>query len=477
MIIRRKIGNGEPKGMRSRKYWEMASSRVILGGLLLVTTHTVGLAGTHAVNSTSDDAVACAPTEIVCLREAIAAAATDGSAPAVVTVPAGTYNLTRGALTIFGGTFTIEGSGANTTIIKGVTGVDRVFDVYSDGVITFRRLGITGGNTPGAGGGIQHSSFFGTTLIDGCSISGNSAGTSGGGISVSDGTNLEIRNSTIANNFAGQNGGGLSASGGSSPTKVRQSTISSNTSVNVGGGIRATQLEIIASTIVNNGAPNAANLSLSSSGSSIQNSIVANPLTGSNCGGSVSISLGYNIFSSSCGTSNSSDRIADPQIELLAANGGATETHALKSGSPALDAITSSGVCSEPTDQRGVTRPQGAACDIGAFEYVNTPSTGTLRDVISWFQTQVANGAIVGAGTGSSASGRLNALQNMLLTADNQLARGHWQSACAQLRQALRRSDGHAQPDDFVTDGSVVGTLASFAGKIAAIMSVQGCTE
>ena len=54
-------------------------------------------------------------------------------------------------------------------------------------------------------------------------------------------------------------------------------------------------------------------------------------------------------------------------LKPLADNGGPTKTHALPAGSPALNASPANSGC-KPTDQRGVTRPQGAACDIGAFE-------------------------------------------------------------------------------------------------------------
>jgi hypothetical protein len=61
-------------------------------------------------------------------------------------------------------------------------------------------------------------------------------------------------------------------------------------------------------------------------------------------------------------------------------NGGDTQTHALVAGSPAIDAVQDG----PSTDQRGVSRPQGAAFDIGAFELepinmpTNTPTaTGT----------------------------------------------------------------------------------------------------
>jgi hypothetical protein len=71
----------------------------------------------------------------------------------------------------------------------------------------------------------------------------------------------------------------------------------------------------------------------------------------------------------------------------LADNGGPTKTHALLVSSPAVDA----GYCPSPTtDQRGVTRPQCLACDIGSFEYKvdpvsfsNVPSPMTVRAMTS----------------------------------------------------------------------------------------------
>lgn len=70
------------------------------------------------------------------------------------------------------------------------------------------------------------------------------------------------------------------------------------------------------------------------------------------------------------GTKN---ELVDPLLGPLQDNGGPTFTHALLAGSPAIDTgnpalLGSGGSACEATDQRGVARPQGSACDIGAYE-------------------------------------------------------------------------------------------------------------
>ena len=73
----------------------------------------------------------------------------------------------------------------------------------------------------------------------------------------------------------------------------------------------------------------------------------------------------------------------DPRLVHMEENGGPTPTHALQATSPAIDAIPAD-QCVLDTDQRGVTRPQGQGCDIGAYERVPldafTQSNGPLND-------------------------------------------------------------------------------------------------
>jgi hypothetical protein len=57
----------------------------------------------------------------------------------------------------------------------------------------------------------------------------------------------------------------------------------------------------------------------------------------------------------------------NPKLGVLKGNGGPTQTMAIALTSPALNAILKA-ACAVFTDQRGVHRPQGTRCDIGAYE-------------------------------------------------------------------------------------------------------------
>jgi hypothetical protein len=111
------------------------------------------------------------------------------------------------------------------------------------------------------------------------------------------------------------------------------------------------------------------------------NNIVANSPSGSNCFG-VHIDGGHNLSSDgSCHfTAPGSLNNTDPLLGLLGDYGGQTPTVPLLIGSPALNAADSA-YC-PTTDQRGVARPYGAACDIGAFEWTPyLPNAFTVETV------------------------------------------------------------------------------------------------
>jgi fibronectin-binding autotransporter adhesin len=103
------------------------------------------------------------------------------------------------------------------------------------------------------------------------------------------------------------------------------------------------------------------------------NLIVANTATtGPDCLGNAT-SDGFNLFTNRSGctlnTVIGDQTTATPKVGGLAQNGGPTKTIALLAGSPALDQVSTQGCHTAVTrDQRGVVRPQGPKCDIGAYE-------------------------------------------------------------------------------------------------------------
>jgi len=121
------------------------------------------------------------------------------------------------------------------------------------------------------------------------------------------------------------------------------------------------------------------NASLTLQNTILASSTAANDLAGSTFGsgaGTQTINASSSIVETgeaAINGTNSNTITADPRLGTLANNGGPTETMALLSGSPAIDA-GGNAICSAAPvnnlDQRGVTRPQpnGGACDIGAYE-------------------------------------------------------------------------------------------------------------
>jgi hypothetical protein len=95
-------------------------------------------------------------------------------------VPAGTYRLTLGDLSITDG-LTLTGAGANVVTVDAL-GLNRVFEVLSSAAVTLSGLTITGGSVTGHGGGILNSGNL--TLLN-CAIDGNTAtGMDGGSLAA-----------------------------------------------------------------------------------------------------------------------------------------------------------------------------------------------------------------------------------------------------------------------------------------------------
>lgn len=230
-------------------------------------------------------------------------------------------------------------------------------------------------------------------------MSGNSAGSGGGGILNNNGT-LTVTGSTVSGNSATRGGGVFSIINSNSDTEkttITNSTISGNEAFSNGGGVHNENgLTVIEnSTITKNTAPQGAGSGVASFGDNITRTRVFSSIIAANTNTDVDFvinsvnnsfqSNGHNLIGDGNVTENftttNNDQIigdADPGLDLLADNGGPTDTHALLPGSPAFDRGTSAGLAAPATDQRGVPRPQniteianapgGDGSDIGAFE-------------------------------------------------------------------------------------------------------------
>lgn len=153
---------------------------------------------------------------------------------------------------------------------------------------------------------------------------------------------------------------------------ITNSTISGNDTDNFGGAIhsRLGTLSVINSTISDNIAASGGGIYNDRSTLTLSNTIIANS-TGGDCvnsSGTVNFSS-FNLIedaANACGLTNgaASNIVGfDPALGPLQDNGGSL-THALLDGSLAIDA----GDSALAADQRGVSRPQGSADDIGAYE-------------------------------------------------------------------------------------------------------------
>ena len=254
--------------------------------------------------------------------------------------------------------------------------------IYNAGTLTVTNSTLSG-NSPayyGDGGGIVNDSS-GTMTVTNSTLSGNGA-YAGGGI-VNRGT-ATVTNSTFSGNGANYSGGIHNAG----TLTLTNSTLSGN-SAPFGGGIgNYSTLTVSNSTLSgNDGERGGAFYNIGTV--TVKNTIVARSSSyfGGNCGmGSGTFtSQGHNLSDDgSCPFTQPSDlNNTVAGLGALQNNGGPTETIALLPAGPAVDAIPVS-ACTDvnlvtlTTDQRGIARPQGQGCDIGAFELAPSVAQGQI---------------------------------------------------------------------------------------------------
>jgi CSLREA domain-containing protein len=232
------------------------------------------------------------------------------------------------------------------------------------GIVNFGTLGGTlrlinstvSDNSGEVGGGINN--IDGTLTLTQSRVSNNNSVEVGGGINNNgSAARLTLTNSTVSRNSAASgDGGGILITSTTSRTTLRNTTVARNSAAQGGGGIRTSGPLILTNSLVAlNTAPQGPDV-LKSGGVTVTARF---SLLGIRSGSGVSDGVNGNQF----GTRSNP---LDPLLGPLADNGGPTRTHALLPGSPAIDAASTPDC--PTTDQRGVLRPQGAACDIGSYE-------------------------------------------------------------------------------------------------------------
>lgn len=315
------------------------------------------------VNTIADTTLDNLCTDIHCtLREAITVSnGASGAATILFNVGDG-QNLTLTsalpAVDQSGGTLTIDGE-EHAVVISGAN-LYRIFTIQAGSTVTLRRLTISSGNT--ADGGAVYNA--GALTIKESTLSGNHA--SSGGAIYNNGT-LTLSGSTVSGNTAGDYAGAILNTGTVTATN---STISGNSSPHGGAFFSNGNVTLANSTVNANstGEGYAAVHLWSTANLSYNNTIIANTSSGFDCNIQVGSLSGSNnlVKDGTCGATLT----GDPKLGPLADNGGYTFTHALLTGSAAINAgnLTS---C-PATDQRGIIRPMGAGCDIGGYEYVDT---------------------------------------------------------------------------------------------------------
>ena len=198
-----------------------------------------------------------------------------------------------------------------------------------------------GNASPGGGGGILHTA--GSLLLEASTVMGNTAAGAGGGIHNA--AAMELRNVTLSGNRA-QTGGALAGSQG--VARLENVTITDNAASGAGGGISSPGDSVVAVNTIfqNNDAP-----------------------IGPTCSNAFR-SAGYNLIDeladcSVLGETGTNIVGAGVDLAALEFNAANTFSQTPKEDGRAIDR----GSCRLATDQRGVERPYGDGCDIGAIEF------------------------------------------------------------------------------------------------------------
>jgi len=254
----------------------------------------------------------------------------------------------------YGSGLTIDGG--NRITLSGNDSV-QVFYVNSSALLTLQNISVTHGSATDGGGLFN----YGTVTIIHSVFSNNSA-TRGGGVASNNGNaTVTIANSTFSNNSANYGGGLTNRSG---TATLLNSTFSGNSATVLGGGVSTW-----------NGSGTAPT-------TTIRNTILANSISGGDCwnhnAGSAVLIGGNNIIETTSTCNSLATLTNDPNLGSLT---GSPAYFPLNAGSPAINTGDDAICEAKPVNnesQNGVTRPGGAHCDIGSYEFVVDTTAPTV---------------------------------------------------------------------------------------------------
>ena len=272
--------------------------------------------------------------------------------------------------------------------------------------LTLDRVRVTGGLAP-AGGGIQvNASNAAATLTVLHSLIDNNVATTGndgGGLislAISNSATMSFQDSTIAFNTADRGGGVYMTS--TNGIILRGATVAYNRARSGGtGGVGGIQSSTTVQQATIQGSLFAANTTTINTG----NQTLTPTL---NCSfGTTTADGGGNVEDADqCGLGAGSRRSAVPQLATALDATQQPPTLNIPETSPAIDFAACG---TRTTDQRGMTRPLGATCDAGAYEFDPRPDTSiasaappftlSSSDPDSSFQCSLDGGAFVACAT------------------------------------------------------------------------------
>ena len=302
--------------------------------------------------------------------------------------PNNTITLASGPLSITAANLAIEAAPNGSITIDAHKASSVMVDSVSGGSLSLDHMSLTNGATTGPGGGI--SGFAASLTLTHSTLSGNAASL-GGGIYA---RYVTLTNCTLSGNSA-NNGGGIWIRGGN----VTGSTLSGNSASGTGGGIYTVGALTLTNSTVSGNSAQSTGLGAVGGGGILVQFPGSLTLTSVTISANYAITYGAGIFGNGpvvitannsivAGNTNPGTNTgqnvypgittglddligSNPKLGPLANNGGPTQTMLPLPGSPAIDNGSDATCAASPVngvDQRGVPRPQGARCDIGAVE-------------------------------------------------------------------------------------------------------------